>query len=98
MIDTQLEEFTAAEAIVAGLVEAIKDGSAKVSGTYEVTPNGTVEYNQNNFVFKDKYGALRVGNFKNQYELIRFFLFSTLEDTKEDLNDLSEKIKQVSEK
>ena len=69
MIDTELEEFTAAEAINAGLVDAIKDGSAKVSGTYELKPNGVVEFNQNNFVFNDKFGGLRIGKFKSNSQL-----------------------------
>lgn len=69
MIDTELEEFTAAEAINAGLATAVMEGSAKVSGTYEMKPDGVVEFEQNNFVFNDKYGKLRVGRFKSNSQL-----------------------------
>lgn len=74
MINTKLEEFTSVDAINAGLIEAVKDGSAKISGTYEMQPNGVVDFNQNNFVFNDKLGALRVGRFKSSRDVIHFFL------------------------
>lgn len=73
MIDTQLEEFTAAEAVSIGLIEAIKRGEAKVSGTYELLPEGGIKFDQNNFLFKDKWGELRVGSFKDADELQSFW-------------------------
>lgn len=73
MIDSKLEEMTAKEAVDAGLIEAIVDGSAKISGTYELTKNGGIEYDQNNFSFKDKNNNLRVGRFKDNIELLTFF-------------------------
>lgn len=71
MVDLKIEEFDAAGALSAGLVDAILNGSAKVSGMYELTENG-VEYDQNNFAFKDKWGALRIGRFKDNAELLTF--------------------------
>lgn len=73
MIDVQLEEMTAAEAIDAGLVEAIERGEAKVSGKYELTQDGEIEFEQNNFMFKDKNNVLRVGKFKDDVELVNFW-------------------------
>ena len=72
MIDSKLEEMTAAEALIAGLVDAVLEGTAKISGTYEITENG-VDYDQNNFAFKDKNNVLRVGRFKDTAELLTFF-------------------------
>jgi len=72
MIDTELEEFTAAEAINAGLVDAIKDGSTKISGTYELEQDGCTGFNQNNFTFRDKCNKLRVGYFATPQELFMF--------------------------
>ena len=73
MIDTQLEKFTSAAAVDAGLIDAIKRGEAKVSGTYELLPEGGIKFEQNNFLFKDKWGVLRVGSFANADELCTFW-------------------------
>ena len=73
MIDVQLEEMTIKEAVDAGLVEAIKRGEAKVCGSYELTQDGYVEFDQNNFMFKDKNNVLRVGRFKDNGELVGFW-------------------------
>lgn len=73
MIDTEVEEFTEEEAIDAGLIEAVKDGSAKISGTYELEQVGAVSFNQNNFTFRDKYNKLRVGTFATTQDMFGFF-------------------------
>lgn len=72
MIDTQLETFTAAEAVKAGLIDAVNRGEVKISGTYELTPRD-LTFEQNNFVFKDSSGFLRVGNFTDAAELMKFW-------------------------
>lgn len=72
MVDTKLEDFSANEAVDVGWIDAILNDTAKVSGTYELTENG-VEYDQNNFAFKDKWGELRIGRFKDTAELLTFF-------------------------
>ena len=72
MIDIPFEEMTAAEAVNAGLIDALKNGEVKISGTYEITAEGKIEYDQNNFVFKDKGGYLRLGKFKDTVELTEF--------------------------
>lgn len=63
MIDLQVELFTAQTAVDAGLIEAIKRGEAKINGSYELTSDGFLQYEQNNFLFKDKFGNLRAGKF-----------------------------------
>lgn len=73
MIDTKIEEFTSAGAVEAGLIEAIKRGEAKVSGTYELLPEGGIKFEQNNFLFKDKWGELRVGSFESANVLLEFW-------------------------
>ena len=72
MIDTKLENFTAAEAADAGLIDAVNRGEVKISGTYELTPKD-LTFEQNNFVFNDKFGVLRVGNFNDAAELMKFW-------------------------
>lgn len=69
MIDNTIEIFTAAEAREAGLLEALRLGACKVEGTYELAADG-LRFNQRAFVFKDKFGTLRVGRFKDDRELL----------------------------
>lgn len=75
MVDLKIEEFTAEDAAEAGLVEVIKSGVVEISGVYELTPSGEIDYDQNNFVFKDKDGNLRAGRFKDNDELLNFSLY-----------------------
>jgi len=72
MIDLKIEEFTAAEAVKAGLIDAVKNGEVKINGTYELTQSGNLECEQNNFCFTDRYGNLRAGRFKDRHELLDF--------------------------
>ena len=55
------------------MVEAVKRGETKISGSYELMANGEVKIEQKNFMFKNKNGELRVGRFKNGNEVLRFF-------------------------
>ena len=70
--DMVLEEFTADEVEDLGLGEAIKQGAAKISGTYELSKDGERIFTQNNFLFRDKYGTLRLGRFKSTNELLQY--------------------------
>ena len=67
MIDLEFEQFTAQSAVDAGLIEAIKRGEAKITGSYEVTADGFLIYEQNNFLFTDKTGKLRCGRFADTF-------------------------------
>ena len=82
MINVELEEFTAAEAVDAGLIEAIKKGIAAVKGTYELKSEGGVELDQYNFIFNDKFGTLRLGNFKTQDDILDFWKLYNEADNK----------------
>ena len=73
MIDTEIEKFTASEAIDAGLIESIKLGEAVISGSYTLTIDGVVDFRQRNFTFLDRHGGLRVGKFVDTGELLNFF-------------------------
>ena len=68
MINFKEELFTAQTAVDAGLIEAIKRGEVKITGSYELTPDGFLLYQQNNFVFTDKFGNLRCGKFKEIFQ------------------------------
>ena len=72
MITNELEYFTAKEAVKDGLIESIKSVETKIAGSYEIFANGGFDFNQRNFVFKDKLGNLRVGRFKDGGELLTF--------------------------
>lgn len=74
MIDTPIEVFTAYEAKEAGLIQAVKRGETKINGTFEITQKGDLDLVVNNFVFKDKFGKLRAGNFEDQVEMMKFRL------------------------
>ena len=68
MIDTEVEKFTATEAINAGLIEAIQRGETIIQGSYLLSDDGYLEFKQRNFTFTDKAGGLRSGN----YQLMEF--------------------------
>ena len=72
MIDTSAENFTAAEAVETGLIDAIKSGATKVEGTFSLSKDG-LKIVQRKFVFKDEYGSLIVGKFVSDDELWKFF-------------------------
>ena len=72
MITNELEYFTAKQAIDEGLCDAIKRGETVVAGYYEYSKNGTLDFKQQNFVFKDKSGALRIGKFHNANDVLEF--------------------------
>lgn len=72
MVDVKIETFTAKQLVELGLIEDLKRGNVKISGTYEIDENGNLNYEQNNFTFTDKFGKLRAGAFKNSAELLKF--------------------------
>lgn len=72
MVDMGVEKFSAQGAIDAGLIDAIKSGVAKVSGTYEVGTDCKLSFASKVFNFIDKSGNLRLGKFEDT-ELINFW-------------------------
>ena len=79
MIDLEFEQFTAQSAVDAGLIEAVKRGETKITGSYELTADGFLNYEQNNFVFKDKFGNLRCGRFTEIFrDISEITMFSVL--------------------
>ena len=72
MIDVEIENFTAEEAIQAGLIDAVKRGDTIIEGYYELKKDGVLEFRQRNFTFTDKSGGLRVGRFADTYQLMSF--------------------------
>lgn len=72
MITNELEYFTAKQAVDEGLYEAIKRGETVVAGYYEYGKDGELDFKQQNFVFKDKSGTLRIGKFHNADNVLEF--------------------------
>lgn len=72
MIDIDVEEFTAESAVDAGLIAAVQRGDCVINGSYKLCKDGFLKFTQNNFVFNDKVGGLRVGKFKTAHELMIF--------------------------
>lgn len=72
MITNELEYFTAKQAVDEGLCEAIKHGETVVAGYYEYGKGGELDFKQQNFVFKDKNGTLRIGKFYNADNVLEF--------------------------
>lgn len=72
MITANLEKFTAEEAVVLGLIDAIKRGETKIEGNYTLGEDGVIEFKQRNFIFTDKFGTLHVGKFADEEALIDF--------------------------
>ena len=75
MLDTGIEYFTAAEAVEAGLIGAIKRKEVEISGGYRVEQNGNVLFRQKPFTFVDKNGTLRIGKFEGKTALLKFFAY-----------------------
>ena len=71
MITNELEYFTAAQAVDEGLCDAIKRGETTVAGYYEYGKDGELDFKQQNFVFKDKNGTLRIGKFHDVFEFMQ---------------------------
>lgn len=74
MIDMPVEKFTATEAEAIGLVDAVRNGAVKISGSYELKPDGVLDFKQKIFNFTDKFGAVHFGQFADGYELDNFAL------------------------
>ena len=75
MITNEIESFTSRDAIEAELYDAIKRGETKFSGHYELRRDGNFDCKQQSFIFKDKTGILRVGNFQDVDEVIDFMIY-----------------------
>lgn len=73
MLDTRAENFTAEEAIETGLIEALKRGETKITGSYSLSKDG-LKINQQKFSFKDSDGFLVIGKFADDEELWKFWL------------------------
>lgn len=73
MITANLEKFTVEEAVVLGLIDAIKRGETKIEGSYTLGEDGVIEFKQRNFLFTDKFGTLHVGKFVDEEALIDFW-------------------------
>ena len=61
------------------IIETFKRGEIKITGSYGLTPEGFLNYTQNSVVFKDKFGQLHCGKFKEIYhDTAEVNLFSAL--------------------
>ena len=93
----QVEIFTAESAIEAGLIEAVRSGATKISGSYEMNKDGSIEFKQNEFTFVDKNGNSRCGKFKVRFcDMAETTMFSALllESTFRERRELNENINE----
>lgn len=73
MIDIKTEFFTAKSAIDAGVLDAVKRREIKIQGSYELTSDGFLNFKQQKFIFTDKNGKTRCGEFHSSVDLIEFW-------------------------
>ena len=66
------ENFSAMDAVNAGLIEAIKNGETRLECRVEIN-KGELIFDQRAFTFTDKNGNLRNGKFKDDFELVNFY-------------------------
>ena len=83
MITNEVEQFTAQTAIKAELYDAIKRGETKFAGYYELSKNGDFSFKQQNFIFTDVNGNLRVGRFETADEVLNFMSYIKEREDKE---------------
>ena len=66
------ENFSAMDAVNAGLIDAIKNGETRLECHVEIN-KGELIFDQRTFSFTDKNGNLRNGKFKDDFELVNFY-------------------------
>ena len=66
------ENFSAKDAVNAGLIDAIKNGETRLECHVEIN-KGELIFDQSIFTFTDKDGNLRSGKFKDDFELVKFY-------------------------
>ena len=85
MIEAETEYFSAKQAIQLELYDAIKRGETKFSGHYELVKEGDFNFKQQNFMFKDKNGNMRVGKFTDVDEVLKFMDYIRERELKENV-------------
>lgn len=91
------EIFTAESAIEADLIEVVRSGATKITGSYEMTKDGSIEFKQNEFMFIDKNGNSRCWKFKIRFrDMAEVTMFSALflESTLRERRELNENINE----
>ena len=73
MLDLPLKKLTADEAVNLGLIDAIKNGEAKIAGVYTIDKNCKVDFTQRNFFFTTKNDEVILAKFANNYEVFHFW-------------------------
>lgn len=84
MIETEVEKFSAAQAIDAELYDAMKRGETKFSGHYECG-KGDLNFRQQAFSFTDRNGNMRVGKFADVEEILDFMDYIRERELKENV-------------
>ena len=85
MIPNESEFFTAKQVIELELYDAVKRGETLFTGRYELNKNGTFDFKQQNFVFKDKYNNTRVGKLNDVDEVLEFMNYIREREVKENV-------------
>ena len=73
MIDTPLTILTAENAVEQGLIDAIKNGEAKVTGVYTIDKDCKIDFHQRNFFFTTNNDEVILARFADNYELFHFW-------------------------
>lgn len=73
MIDKEVENFSADEAVEAGLIDALKNGDTKIEGFYSIGKECKVDFHQKKFFFTDKNNEVRLAKFADNVELLKFW-------------------------
>ncbi len=82
MIQTQIEKFSATDAVNAGLIDSVKKGETRLECHVEIN-KGELIFDQRTFTFTDKNGNLRSGKFKDDSELVAFCMLFYPDDEDE---------------
>ncbi len=85
MIPSEIKFFTAKQVIELGLYDAIKRGETLFTGRYELNRNGTFDFKQQNFVFKDNYNNYQVGKLSDVDEVLEFMNYIREREVKENV-------------
>ena len=73
MIDTPLTLLTAEKAVELGLIDAIKNGEANITGVYSIGKDCKIDFHQRNFFFTTKDDEVILAKFADNYELFHFW-------------------------
>ena len=73
MIDTPLTILTAEKAVELGLIDAIKNGEALITGVYSIAQDCKIDFHQRNFFFTTNNDEVILAKFADNEEVLKFW-------------------------